>query len=154
MKTVRYELVEQQVPAGFTGNRINFDDQPNLRNDSKQIVLIQGVEAFFDATFPVSPSGDTVVPIAEFEAAFLVLYVGNEESVYEIPLPRLNPMQAAGSQSVFIPLELNNLPVEWSKSYIVIAQGAAVTPGNAFVFGVHYIKGPKGSFQPGDVQQL
>lgn len=142
-KTTKYQLVELQVPAtGAAGQRFYFQDQPQLRSQQGQMVIIESIETFSDQAVPNSPLSNNPGPtVAQLTSAFLVLNVRGYEDVQLVPLAAINRVYA-DTGAGFVPY-VNDLfllqdlyAVDWTKSYVQIA--AAAGTAFAFLFGVRY----------------
>jgi hypothetical protein len=144
MKTTKnYELVEMQVAAS-SGTRVMFQDVPQLRGGNGSAdVIVEHLEAFSIQAVSSSPLGNTMISIADFKKAFLVLVVAGKEKIKQFPLPALNRIIPDGTTAAnFVPavrdladVELKN--VEWSKSYVQFASAPAAT-AFSILLGVHY----------------
>ncbi len=142
IKTTKYQLVELQVPAAAAaGQRIFFQDQPQLRSQSGTQIFIESVETFAAGALAISPfSALPVAVAADITNGILVLNIAGYEDLQGVPLAALNrvvPDAAAyvpGVQDLFL---LNDLyRVDWTKSYV---QLQAAPSGNiAYLFGVRY----------------
>lgn len=143
----RYELIETQVSAAAT--RYNFADQPQLRTDYSQDVIIQGLETFTLTDIPQSPNAIATATAAQLKPAYLVLYVDGEESVYRIPAIKLHsvnnfadPFGAADLDAAGV-VGFRNLMVDWTKSYFFYPTAPA--PTFSLLLGVVYKKLPPGT---------
>lgn len=141
----RYELVEIVIQNGNSGgNKILIGDIEDLRSDTTQDIIIQGLEFFSVESMPLSPQGNPVATTAQLQNMFLTLYINNEESIENIPLIRMQNMfqsLATGTmQQQFERTKLENLMVSWFKSFFFLA--TPFTTGTTFsvVFGVTYKK--------------
>lgn len=147
--TDRYELLEIQIPANVTQTKFLIPDQPQLRSDQDADIIIQGLEAFDIDAVPLSPANVPLVTTANMKNTYLTLYVEGEESLYRIPMIRLNPVfnAAATSPSVYEILKIRNKQVDWTKSYFTTptAYGAGAGATFSFLLGVHYVKLPAGT---------
>jgi hypothetical protein len=146
----RYELIEQQIPANSTATRFNFNDQPQLRTDQTQDVIIQGLEAFTITDIPLSPNNVALPTAAELKTTYLVLYVNGEESIFRVPLVKLhtvNNFADAFNNAEYCDPRFENLLVDWTKSYLFTpaAYGAGVFTTFSFLIGVSYKKLPPGT---------
>jgi hypothetical protein len=158
-KFKRYQYITLVVPGGDTGTRFNFADQPNLRNDSTQDIIITGIEAYSNLNFPTTVFGGGALPtMAQLQNAFLVLYIKGEESIQWVPMTRLlgqfATLATSASQAWYEPFDLENLSVEWEKCYIV-----AATPFNSddpitFAFGIKYKKLAPGTWEKLTANQI
>jgi hypothetical protein len=147
----RHELVELIITAGTTGTTFDFPDIPNLRDDQTQDIIIVGIETYAVDTVPLSPAGNAVASMADLENMFLTFYIEEEESVRNVPLPRLQPIwqsaTAGNLQGGQQTLSLECLKVTWNKSYLSFGTPFA---GEALpisvLFGVWYKKLPPGEW--------
>ena len=118
----RYELVELVIPANSTGTRFPYPDIPQLRDDTTQDIVIMGLETFSVDAMPLSPNGNPVATMADLQNSFLILYIDGEESMRQIPLVRMQPIWESLNtgllQGVLKELDVENLRVDWNKSYI------------------------------------
>jgi hypothetical protein len=141
----KFQLVELNVVANATaGSRIYFQDQPQLRSQSGQLIYIDSITPLSSAVLPVAPSSQNpVVGRADFINAVLTLNVDGKEDRLYIPLSELNPIDA-DTALPSVPyvrerLVWNNLyKVDWTKSYIQLSQVATLAPPFSYVFGVWY----------------
>jgi hypothetical protein len=143
MKTPNFELVELICPAN-SGNRVFFQDVQQLRAQSGQNVEVVAIDAFSNQAVSLSPTGNTMIAIADFKKAFLVLNEGGRELKNKIPLALLNRVDADFSVAAnfvpgqVLPFEFESLRnVDWTKSYVMFAS-APVATSFSVLFGVHY----------------
>jgi hypothetical protein len=145
--TDRYEMIETQIPANSTATRFNFNDQPQLRTDQTQDVIIQGLETYTITDIPLSPNAVAVATALEMKSTYLVLYVNGEESIFRIPLVKLHTINnftdAFNNGEADTP-RFENLLVDWTKSYFLTpaAYGGGVFTTFSFLIGVVYKKLP------------
>ena len=137
----RFQLVELQVPtAGLgAGQRLYFQDQPQLRTDINQIVTINAIDTYQINAVAKSPSGNAVASAADLANAFLVLNVMGTEELQYIPLVTLNrfPDFTAGDPTAVDQFTLQGVTnIDWTKSYLQF--GAAQAGPVSFLFGVYY----------------
>ena len=138
-KIRRYEQIELQIPVGAP-TKIMFPDLPNLRNQTDQAITIKDMEIITATVMPTTPNGATNAPIAELKKAVLVLYVNGEESIYRIPLLKLNRINDLANPYQEQWESFDDLKnVDWSKSYVLFSSAPAATP-YSIVFGVSYLK--------------
>lgn len=148
--TDRYELIETQIPANSTATRFNFGDQPQLRTDQTQDVIVQGLETFTITDIPLSPNGVALPTAVELKSTYLVLYVNGEESIFRVPLVKLHTINnfadAFNNGEADTP-RFENLLVDWTKSYLFVPApyGAGVFTTFSFLLGVVYKKLPPGT---------
>jgi hypothetical protein len=143
----RYEMIELGaasggIPTGQTG-RFNFLDQPQLRNQPNQVIIIRDIEIFPVTSYAASQYTNGVVglPIAEIAKVVLVLYINGEESVKYIPLAKLNHIQDATPAVFQQALQgFDNLSnVDWDKSYVQYNSASANGP-YIIPFGITYFR--------------
>jgi hypothetical protein len=136
---IKYEFIECVIPANFSGTRVTFADQPQLR-----FVAMQGLECYNVVTCSSSIlSGNPVLDATNTAKGFLVLYYDDRESTKYIPLSLLNPVAtnttATNYPSVFGVKTFNGQQVQWSKSYIQFSTApTGITVNTSVVFGVYY----------------
>jgi len=148
--TRRYELIEFNIPANSTGTRFNFVDQPQLRTDTTQDVVVQGIEIFDVTDVTLSPNNITVATAAYCKSTFLVLYVDGEESIYRIPLFQLHRVANLADPYINVdnlPPPFDNIYPDWTKSYLFTptAYSGGANATFSFLFGIHYKKLPPGT---------
>lgn len=138
-KTTKYQLLELQIPIAGAGQRIYFQDQPQLRSQSGTTVFIESIETFGITALALSPfSANTVATLADIINGVLVLNVGGYEDIQAVPLALLNRV----NDHATIPFSwdlftLNDLyKVDWTKSYVQIQ--AANAAAFSYIFGVRY----------------
>lgn len=154
MKLKRYELVEIAIAANNGADQFPILDQPDLRDDTTQDIIIQGLETFSVDTMPLTPDGNAVASMDQLMNSFLVLYIDGEESVYRIPMVRLlnvfgNSLAAPGVLANFQELDLENLRIVWNKSYIHLGASFGTNfTAFSYVLGVRYKKLPPGTWDP------
>jgi len=141
IKARRYQLIELKVVDALSaGNQLFFEDQPQLRSQPGQLVILDAMECYNRETSAVSPSGRQNVAAADLGKCFLVINIQGTDEMKYIPLNRLSPILFAGSSSipsVTSPLLFDAVAnIDWTKSY-VLAQGA-VAAAQSFLFGVFY----------------
>lgn len=142
----RFEMIEigkesGGIPTGQTG-RFNLQDQPQLRNQPNQIIIIRNVEIFPVTSYAASQyvSGVAGMPIAEIPKLAFVFYINGEESVKYIPLSKLIHVQDATPAPFQQELQgfdnLSNL--DWDKSYLqyntASANGPYIVPAGVTYF--------------------
>lgn len=134
-------LVEATIPVNMTNQgRVPFLDQPLLRTQGDQTVVIDAIEFFCVEALGISPISNLVtVPAADIPNAVLVLNVNSFEDFRFIPLASLNRVQtAAGTPFVRDLFELDNVTkIDWTKSYVQY-QAAPTTPNTSLLFQVFY----------------
>lgn len=152
--TQRSELLEIQIPANSTATRFNIPDQPQLRTDSTQDVVVQAIESYTIVDLALSPNNVPVVSSANFKQTYLVLYVDGEESIFRMPLTDFHVLSNGTDAFRYKMLILDNRRVDWTKSYFLTpaAYGGGVFATFSFLLNVHYRKLPPGTM--GKVNQI
>jgi len=145
MKTTRFQIIEIPVPAAGVGvqGKIQIQDQPQLRTQSDQVVVIQSIQAFDIISQPLSPSGAPVASVAQLQNAYLVLNIFGYENLQYIPFNLLNNVVSSdtGVQRFYTErlFELNQqFRVDWTKSYILTTAAIAGPANVSFLLGVNY----------------
>lgn len=138
-KVTRYQLIELQLTTNYgAGQRLYFQDQPQLRTQTDQLVKIHSIDCFNADAVPKSPSGIATATAADIANGFLVLNIKGTEQQQYIPLPTLNRVQTpAAGAFVFDQFMLEGVfNIDWTKSYVQFAD--AQTGNISFLFGVNY----------------
>ncbi len=135
-------LVEVIIPATMAnGGQVNFLDQPLLRTDNDQQVVIDAIEAYTEDSLALSPLSNTAIAdTAAILNAVLTINVGSFDDFKFIPLASLIRVQTTTAgvpfvNELFLTKELTR--VNWTKSYIQL-QAAPTAPPFAYVFMVYY----------------
>lgn len=150
----RWEFIELPIPAGSTATKFVFGDQPQLRDDTTQDIIVQGLETFSIEAMPLTPLGNPVASTAQLQNSFLVLYLNtpdsSDEAVHWLPMIKLNAMfqsLATGTmQQQFMPIEFSNVKIDWNKSYIWTPVSYASETTFSLVLGVTYKRLPPGEW--------
>jgi len=150
----RWEFIELPIPASSTATKFVFGDQPQLRDDTTQDIIIQGLETFPVEVMPLTPLGNPVATTAALQNAFLVLYINTpnsaDEAIHWLPMIKLNAMfqsLATGTmQQQFHPSEFANIKIDWNKSYIWLPVAFGIDTNFSIVLGVSYKRLPPGSW--------
>lgn len=140
------ELVEIAITSGQTS--IPIPDQPQLRNQGSEVVVIKGIRLITDKVLAFSPtSGETNAPLADLKNASLILYSNGWERGHLIPVLTLNDMADADSaNATTIPFnpQATTLAdwenVDWAKSKIQFSNGTSASDNIAIIFQVQYQK--------------
>lgn len=143
LKTTKYQLVDLAVPANAAaGQRVYFQDQPQLRSQEGRTVIIESIETFSNQAVTLSfLSNNPVSTPAGILNAMLVLNVGGFENLQGVPLAALNRVYA-DTGAGFVPyvnstFQLADLyRVDWSKSYVQLTAGTGAL--YSYLFGVRY----------------
>lgn len=145
MNVKRYDLIEVAVAANAGAITIPILDQPDLRDDTTQDIIITGLETFPSEVLPATADANAVATLAQLKNSFLVLYIDGEESVYRVPMIRLlpvfaNTLAAPGTLANFDGFVLENVRIVWNKSYIQLATPFGNNAAFSFLIGVRYKK--------------
>jgi hypothetical protein len=122
MKVSRSEFIEITIPAGYASSRVTIGDQSNLRNVKTQSVLAQSLTMSIK-----SFNGLPLLNATAFKSAYLVLCDNNSKEVCKIPLVEIETRPESGKRFV----ELNNLSINWSRSYFQFGDTSAINSGAA-----------------------
>lgn len=147
----RYELIELVVPAGATQNRFNFPDIPQLRSDSTKDIIVRAIEAYTADDIPTDFNNNPVVTAANLKLSSLTLYVGQEESIFRLPLVKLHNVQNSANTQ-FGTWELNqfeDLSIDWTKSYISTPTAIVPVAQFAYILGIVYQR-----LKPGTIKKI
>lgn len=140
MKNVQnYEFIEVVVPQASTGTRFYFADQPQLRFVSMLNLVCYTPNVVSNSIL----SGNALLPLADLQKTYLVLYYNDKESVNRIPVLELN--RIASNSSTGDPYSFSITPfsgqqIIWSKSYILTPTAySGISSANFSVcFGVYW----------------
>jgi hypothetical protein len=162
----RWEMVEVVIPANSSQTTFRINDQPNLRMDSTQDIVIVGLEVYNANALPFAFQSQQPGPTpAQLANTALTLYVSDEESVHLIPCVKLNALKTALATATDYfsdqMQEFKNLvSVNWDKSYFQVAQPYNFAAPNAqfcLTLGVSYLKlkpGQWAALTSGQIQGL
>lgn len=145
MKTTRFQMIEIPVPAAGVGvnGKVPIQDQPQLRTQTDQVVVIQSLQSFDVVAVPKAPSGATAPSVSQMQNAYLVLNIYGYENLQYIPLNLLNNIKSSDTsvQRFFTDrlFELNQqFRVDWTKSFILTMAAIGASSGVSFLLGVNY----------------
>ena len=146
-KLTRFQLIEVAVPAAglAVGQRLYIPDQPQLRTQTNQIIILKRLQPYDNVTNPTTPSGAATVTVANLASSYLVINVAGTETMQFIPFVNLvntvttsTAVQRSYSNSQRL---INNITrVDWTKSYIQV--GSAIAAGVSYMIGVDYVSLP------------
>ena len=140
-KVFRSQLIEQIIPAGSSLTKIQFNDQPYLRNRA-----IYGIEAINVNDMTLSPTNNTPISSANFKTGYLTLYlndVGDPNSIGEwiqqVPFTLLHRVQNS-SNDPFVRngYELAGQVVYWEKCYVSIPLAVGGVSPISLLFNVYF----------------
>ena len=159
--TKRYQFVEVNIPGTVSaGGKVFIKDQPQLRTQTDQLVIIEAMETYDIAALAVSPAGVPMPSTANLANTILVLNIAGYDNMQYIPLNVMNALASAdtavqriwNTQGKFLFDQL--WQVDWTKSYLQF--GAAQAGGISFGLGIYYRVVPndnRGFPQPFNVYQ-
>jgi len=142
-KTQRYEAVEIAIPSGSTSSQFNFPDLPNLTGRDGNPVIIDSIVVYDAGSLNnVSPlTGQTPLSATELAGAFLTIYQGDLQILFNFPLAQLNfmgdPATTFNGQVIAQPLTRDLINISWTKSFVRFP-AAAPTANRKICFGIHY----------------
>lgn len=138
------ELIE--IPVTQNGQqRIKIPTIDLLRSDDVQKIIVKGMRLITPSVAVGGPLQDGVnAPLTELQKMFITFYCEGWEKGHYIPLLTLNDVYTEGSGEPFRAqaTRFNNWEkIEWSKSYIQLANGTQ-TAGAPYVvlLDVEYIR--------------
>ena len=142
----KYQLVEvvlQGVSGGNQQVRVQFPDQPYLRNRK-----IMGIDIYDFGSVTNSPAQNAPATIANLKTAFLTLYLNDPgaptdlgEWINLVPLVRFNNQESPGVATenfARMPFNMVGQSVQWEKCYITLAAPLANTANVSFLFGIYF----------------
>ena len=148
-----FQVAEVQLPSGAGGTaqnnqQFNFPDLPYLR---PLMAYIQAIEVYTLASVTNGPlSGTALASLAIMQRSSLTLYGGitgvkqGNQLIQQMPLVRLNNLQNATpdpfAQNIMI---LNDMQVDWTKSYVNVNPVPGNTTNMVFLFGIYFNFNPK-----------
>ena len=145
--TKRFQAVEINVANNVVaGSKIFIKDQPQLRTQTDQLVIIEAIETYDIDALALSPAGVTMPTTAQLANVVLTLNVAGYENLQYIPLTKLLTQGSSDTSvqrlwNVEGKFCFDNLwQVDWTKSYLQF--GAAQNAGISFVLGVYYRVSP------------
>lgn len=142
-KSQLVEIVSAGVSGGNTATKVQFQDQPYLRN--KSVFGLELVTNYDMAGF-TSPTGRTIYSLVQ-ASAYLTLYlndVNNPNNVGEwiqnVPFPLLHRVQNNQTESyVRKAYDLAGQTIYWEKCFITLPLPLGNTSDVSFLFNVYFI---------------
>ena len=142
IKSQLIELVWQGVsPGGNTGTKLQFTDQPYLRNKK-----ITGIEVLNSNDMSVSPAGNTLLSNAQLQKSFLTLYLNDVsvpnsvgEWIQNVPFTLLHRVQNASSDPyVRQAYDLCGQVIYWEKCYVTFGTALLNTSNVSIILNVYF----------------
>lgn len=144
-KSQLVEVVSNGIAGGNQATKIQFPDQPYLRNKA-----ITGIEILTSSEMSKSPSNRTPITISQMQLSYLTLYLTdaqNPDNVGEwiqlVPFTLLHRSQNSGTNESNMPFvrqifELQNQVIYWEKCYITLAQALGNVSDTSFLFNIYF----------------
>lgn len=157
-KVYKSQLIEIVNPGQAGGNpstKIQFQDQPYLRNKK-----IYGIEVFTKNDMAVSPTNKTLIDSATFKKSYLTLYSTDTNNVanigewlQNIPFAVMHRVQNNVTEGQTLPAnpnvqffdpfcrsmyELTGQIIYWEKCFITLPTAILNTSDVSFVFNVYF----------------
>jgi len=138
---IKSQLIELVNQGGSTATKLQFQDQPYLRQ--KQIT---GIEILTVNDMATSPTNNSVITTAQMQKSYLTLYLndpGNPQNVGEwiqnVPLALLHRVQNA-SNDPFVrkAYDLVGQVIYWEKCYLTFSSSLGNTLDVSFLFNVYF----------------
>lgn len=135
-KINRFELVSNVIPAGSTQSDYYFPDLPNLRH-----VKTWKISAYNFGQITADANNIPVITLQDMQKAWLILYITDK---YNIKMPMYN-FCTIGDYNTTITnsngtIPLDNVVIDWSKSYVRFPIGHTNTAQFSVLIGVFYNK--------------
>lgn len=139
----RYQLIELQIVTALAANQqLYFQDQPQLRSQPDQLVIVDAIEIYNRSAVANAPSLRQNVQAADLANCFLTLNIKGTDEMKTIPLSRLQPIQTSAGTFMQEPLLLDQIAnIDWTKSYVTAT--STVAANQSFLFGVFYRYSPQ-----------
>jgi hypothetical protein len=122
---INVENVELTVD-NVNKTKFSFPENAFLRGQK-----IKGIDIPQVSEITVTPTGKALVNATVYNKSFLVLSVGGNEKINRIPLKSLDPFVSYGGR-----LPLNDLEIDWTKSYIEVGSVAGLVLNEAFFMNI------------------
>jgi hypothetical protein len=133
-----YNYINIQLVVNANTGKFYFPDYPQLRNAKIQAI------SYYAQWSGMSKDINNVNLLlnGDLPNVYLTLYSGNKEAIQNLPLVKLinvTAQQSGNNDGLFT---IDNLMVDFSKSYVSFANGYSpvTTLPYSFEFGVYYIK--------------
>lgn len=144
MKVIKSQLIEVVLPGIAGGNnttKIQFPDQPYLRN-----VQTLGIEVMSNNDMTLSPSNRTPLTTAQLKTCYLTLYLNDPDNpqdvgewIQNVPFAMLHRIQnAATDPFVRFPFEMAGQRIYWEKCYITLPVAFANVADISFLIQVYF----------------
>jgi hypothetical protein len=134
-----YNSLSVSIVINDTTNKYFFPDIPQLRSSKLQAIEITpALAGWVDADYNNVP----LVSYSNFRGAYVTLYSGNKEAVQNLPALKLFNIANQTQVNVDGLFALDNIIVDFSKSYITFAQGTFTGASfpQSVLFNIFYTK--------------
>lgn len=141
IKSQLIELVNLGIAGGNTATKLQFTDQPYLRNKK-----ITGIEIINSSDMSVSASGNTPISNAQMQKCFLTLYLNDlsnpgsvGEWIQNVPFTLLHRVQNASTDPyVREAYNLAGQVIYWEKCYVTFGTALANTTNVSILLNVYF----------------
>lgn len=134
-------LVEVVVPANSTQQRIQFTDQPYLRNKA-----MFSLETYTVHDMALSPQGNALPSVAQMGSAYVTFYTSDPDNptnqgewIQLLPMWNLHNLQNTQNDTFerekFL---LSGQTIIWEKSYLTLSAPLGSTSNVSFLFNVGF----------------
>jgi hypothetical protein len=138
---IKSQLIELVNQGGSTATKLQFQDQPYLRQ--KQIT---GIEILNVNDMSASPTNKSVITNAQMQKSYLTLYLndpGNPQNVGEwiqnVPLTLLHRVQNSSNDPyVRKAYDLVGQVIYWEKCYLSFSSSLANVADVSFLFNIYF----------------
>jgi hypothetical protein len=133
-----YNYINIQLTVNQNTGRFYFPDYPQLRDAKIQAISYYAVWSGMSKDI----NNVNLLGNGDIVNAYLTLYSGNKEAIQNLPLIKLvnvTAQQSGNNDGLFT---IDNLMVDFSKSYVEFANGytPVTTLPYSFEFGIYYTK--------------
>jgi hypothetical protein len=140
-KVFKSQLIELINPANSGATKIQFQDQPYLRN--KQIF---GIEILTVNDMTKSPTNRNVITTANMQISYLTLYLNDVQNsnnvgewIQSVPFPVMHRIQNSQTEPFVRQMfELQGQVIYWEKCYISCATSLGNTSDVSFLIQVYF----------------
>jgi len=138
---IKSQLIELVNPGGSTATKLQFQDQPYLRQKA-----ITGIEILTVNDMATSPTNNSVITTAIMQKSYLTLYLndpGNPQNVGEwiqnVPLTLLHRVQnSANDPFVRKAYDLVGQVIYWEKCYFSFSSSLGNVTDVSFLLNVYF----------------
>ena len=137
-KLLKYDTIQVNYPATFSGSKINLPDQPQLRNAFIQSVDLPGVNYSYYGTNCFNNNSNFL------QQAFITFYFDGVEGIHTMPLLELRTTIYTVGGGASVQRNYNGMAgfdsqrIVWTKSYLTFSGSNPILGAGCFVIGVWY----------------